>query len=268
MAVGEFTFMNDPRYLYSELVPRVASNPSLASIPPRLIRAAQRYEELRQTFRAMTKQVVKAPVVTVRAADVGKPSPPLTFDAEDVLPWTNATELRLSVSEILHHLRVTADHLIYNVAWLDSGSEQRRTQFPVFKTASDFNSQGARMLPGVNATHRGWIEAVQPYNGVDWTAALAYLSNNDKHNYLLEVVPTLRYRVDLHSGSPAPDDAETILLPVDNLEAHVRLIRRDGGPYDALDKQLGAIMAGLTDLLNKFLREAGFSDVTLEAEAQ
>ncbi|MGH3478795.1 MAG: hypothetical protein ACRDPQ_05345 [Nocardioidaceae bacterium] len=26
--------------------------------------------------------------------------------------------------------------------------------------------QQFRMLPGVNATHRGWIEAVQPYNGV------------------------------------------------------------------------------------------------------
>jgi hypothetical protein len=84
------------------------------------------------------------------------------------------------VSEILHHLRVTADHLVYNVAWLDSGSEQQRTQFPVFKKASDFRSNGLRMLPGVNATHRGWIEAVQPFKGVDWTEALAYLSLADQ----------------------------------------------------------------------------------------
>jgi hypothetical protein len=49
--------MDDLRYLYSELVPRVDSVPSLGYIPPRLIRAAQRYGELIQTFHTMTKQV-------------------------------------------------------------------------------------------------------------------------------------------------------------------------------------------------------------------
>jgi hypothetical protein len=42
------------------------------------------------------------------------------------------------------------------------------------------------------------------------------------------------------------------------------LIRRDGGPYEPLDRQLGAIMAGLIDLLNQFLREVGISKVSLE----
>lgn len=256
--------MDDPRYLYSEVIPRVAAVPSLGCIPPRLIRAAQRYGELLQTFGAMSEQVTKAPVVTARLSDLDGANPPLTLDIEDVLPWTSATELRLLVSEILHHLRVTADHLVYNVAWLDSGTEQKRTQFPVFKKASDFRANEFRMLPGVNLTHRGWFEAVQPFNGVDWTEALAYLSNNDKHNYLLEVVPTLRYRIDLHSGTQTTSDPETVFLPVDNLEAHVRLIRREGGPYEPLDKQLGAIMAGLVDLLNRFLREAGISEVRLE----
>ena len=57
---------------------------------------------------------------------------------------------------------------------------------------------------------------------------------------------------------------ESVSLPVDNLEAHVRLIRRDGGPYEPLDKQLGAIMIGLAALLNQFLREAGISEVMLD----
>jgi hypothetical protein len=257
--------MEGPRYLYSELVPRVTEGPSLGHVPPRLIRAAQRFEELRQIFLTMTKEVVKAPEVTARLADIGNANPPLTLDLEDVLPWTNAMELRLLVSEIIHHLRVTADHLIYNVAWLDSGSEQERTQFPVYKKASDFRS--SRMLPGVNAKHRGWIEAVQPYNGVAWSAALAYLSNNDKHNYLLEVVPTLAYRIDLHSGVAVADDPGSVRLPVDNLQTHVRLIRRDGGPYETLDNELGGMMAGLAGLLNQFLREAGMSEVVLHAEA-
>ncbi|MEU0095117.1 hypothetical protein [Kribbella sp. NPDC006257] len=253
--------MEDPRYLYSEVVPRASSDPSLGHIPPRLIRAAQRYGELVQTFDAMTKQVKKVPVVTARLADLSHANPPVAVDLEGVLTWTNANELRLLVSEILHHLRVTADHLIYNVAWLDSGSEQQRTQFPVFKNAPDFQSKGLRMLPGVNAIHREWIEAVQPFNGVAWTQDLAYLSNNDKHNYLLEVVPTLRYRIDLHAGVPSRDDLDLVSLPVDNLETHVRLIRRDGGAYELLDKQLGAIMGGLAELLNRFLREAGISEV-------
>jgi hypothetical protein len=80
-------------------------------------------------------------------------------------------------------------------------------------------------------------------------------------------VPTLRYRIDLHSGTRSADDPKTVSLPVDNLEAHVRLIRRDGGPYEPLDKQLAAIMAGLADLLNQFLREAGISEVEFNTES-
>lgn len=57
----------------------------------------------------MTRQVKKAPVVTVRLTDLGRANP---LDIEDVLPWTDAAELRLLVSEILHHLRVAADHLV------------------------------------------------------------------------------------------------------------------------------------------------------------
>ena len=55
---------------------------------------------------------------------------------------------------------------------------------------------------------------------------------------------------------------------MDNLEAHVRLIRRDGRPYESLDRQLRAIMAGLIDLLNQFLREAGISEVRLEQASE
>lgn len=58
-------------------------------------------------------------------------------------------------------------------------------------------------------------------------------------------------------------DPETVSLPVNNLQAHVRLIRSDGGPYEPLDEQLGAIMTGLAELLNQFLREAGISEVAI-----
>ncbi len=260
--------MENPRYIYSELVPRVASDPSLGYVPPRLIRAVQRYGELVETFTDMTKQITKVPAVTAQLSDLDRANPPLTLDVEDVLPWRSANELRLLVSEILHHLRVTADHLVYNVAWLDSGSEQMRTQFPIFRSESDLRANESRMLAGVNAMHRGWFQAVQPFNGVVWTEALAYLSNNDKHNYLLEVVPTLRYRIDLHSGTQSADDPETVCLPVDNLEACLRLIRRDGGPYEPLEKQLGGIVSGLAELLNQFLREAGMSEVKVEVETR
>lgn len=85
-ALGEDAVMDAPWYLYSEVVPRVVIGPSLGSVPPRLIRAAQRYDELLQTFHAMTKQVKKAPVITARVADLDGANPPLTFDLEDVLP--------------------------------------------------------------------------------------------------------------------------------------------------------------------------------------
>jgi len=256
-----------PRYIYSELVPRVRAEPSLAYVPPRLIRATTRFAELAEVFAEMAARVTTAPTVTARLADMDQPRPPLTLDLTDVLPWHESSELRLLVSEILHHIRTAADHLVYNVAWLDSGKEQRRTQFPIVKKASDFNDIADRMLVGVSADHRAWIEAAQPYNGVTWTEALAYLSNNDKHNYLLEVVPTLRYRVDLHAGVQSGFDAETVSLPVDNLEAHLRIIRRDGGPYESLSTTLGGIVNGLADLANLFLREAGISELRVEVNA-
>jgi hypothetical protein len=256
--------VDGPRYLYSELVPRVDADASLTLVPPRLVRAAQRYGDLIATFNEMTREVKKAPTVRARLADLAKPNPPLELDAADVLPWKSFVELRLLVSEILHHLRVAADQLVYNVAWLDSGTEQRRTQFPVYAKQSDFRSNGLKMLPGVNATHRAWIEAVQPYNGVTWAGSLAYLSNNDKHNYLHEVVPTLAYRIDLHAATPDDAHPETVSLPVDNLTAHVRLIRREGGPYRKVDEEIGDILSGLTDLVNQFLGEAGISLVKLD----
>ena len=233
-------------------------------MPPRLIRAAQRYGELVETFAGMTQQITKVPAVAARLSDLGQANPPLTLDIEDVLPWRDSTELRLLVSEILHHLRVTADHLVYNVAWLDSGSEQARTQFPIFKKPSDFNVKASSMLAGISAEHCKWFEAVQPYNGVSWTETLAYLSNNDKHNYLIEVVPTLAYRVDLHSGTQSADDLETVSLPVDNLKTHLRLIRRDGGPYEEVEKALGEIVIGLAELINQFFREVGISEIRVE----
>jgi hypothetical protein len=168
--------MTEPRYLYSEMVPRVASAPDLHAIPPRLLRAANRYADLVEVFNGMVTKIRDAPTVTANLADLDKPNPPLGVNVPQ-LSWPEAYELRLLVSEILHHLRAAADHLIYNIAWLDSGAEQRRTQFPVFKVETEFRSRSLQMLSGVNASHRQWIEDVQPFNGVTWTESLADLSN-------------------------------------------------------------------------------------------
>ena len=66
------------------------------------------------------------------------------------------------------------------------------------------------MLNGVSEEHRGWIEAVQPYNCVAWTGWLQALSNDDKHNFLHQVVPTVRFNIDLHGGIVDTDDPATL----------------------------------------------------------
>lgn len=250
-----------PEFLNSELVPRVHAGPSLWTIPPRLVRAGHRFGDMNAHFDRMVAEIQGSPKVTVALADMDHPNPPFELDISEVLLGKHAMDLRLLVSEILHHLRSAADHLVFNVAWSDGGREQAKTQFPVCSTRKQFQNQGTKMLNGVNAEHRRWIEEVQPYNGVTWTRSLAYLSNNDKHNYLLEVVPTLSYRMRIHEVSPLEQDPRMGNVPVDNLVGHVRLIRREGGEYRKVEDELGDVMEGLSTLVNRFLREAGISEI-------
>ena len=112
----------------------------------------------------------------------------------------------LLIGEVLYHLRTALDYLVFELAVHDSGSEQARTQFPIFDQESHFSGSGRRMLVGVNSVHRARIEELQPYKGPHnaWLALLRDLSNRDKHR---EVRPVILMREIYNGPRDAPTDA-------------------------------------------------------------
>lgn len=99
--------------------------------------------------------------------------------------------LNILVGETINNLRSCLDYLVYDLAWLDSGSRQEKTQMPIEdfpyttqvggKKRSGFWNRRGSYLRGVNDAHVARIEEIQPYKGVNWTRVLREISNADKH---------------------------------------------------------------------------------------
>jgi hypothetical protein len=107
--------------------------------------------------------------------------PSLTFR-----PARGEAPLRFGVliGEFIQALRRCLDYLVYELATLDSGSEQEGTQFPIEDTQEGFQRRRKASLRGVAPGHTRVIEGHQPYNGVHWTKTLRAISNPDKHRHL------------------------------------------------------------------------------------
>jgi hypothetical protein len=105
------------------------------------------------------------------------------------------------IGEVVQNLRSVLDYLIYALAWIDSGTFQDGTQFPIDRCRKEFERRergliGKRgnltkpqkpRLIGLTPEHFAVIETLQPFNGCDWTARLRNLSNHDKHRSLLKL---------------------------------------------------------------------------------
>lgn len=111
------------------------------------------------------------------------------------------------VGEVAHHLRSCLDYLVYRLAILDSGSEQKQTQFPVADKPEQFRGNRDRYLKGVNDAHATAIERLQPYNGVDWTKRLVSVSNPDKHRHLTVSRPQNATRIRYGYNPNPPSDS-------------------------------------------------------------
>lgn len=106
--------------------------------------------------------------------------------------WPTIPEmLPLAVSDATHNMRAALDYLIYELALKDSGKVQHGTQFLIEDVKVDpanknrgFDARSKKCLVGLSQPHIDAIEALQPYNGVDWTKSLRDISNPDKHKRL------------------------------------------------------------------------------------
>lgn len=126
--------------------------------------------------------------------------------------------LSLLASEALFNVRTALDYLVYEIAWLDSGTPQTRTQFPIVDDAHDWSDQATRRLRGVSNEHRNVIRDCQPFAGCEWTRSLRELSNADKHRLLVSAVPQLSYEFHLPTlpFEQDPDDSSKLRAPAQN----------------------------------------------------
>ncbi|HWO93442.1 MAG TPA: hypothetical protein VNL92_01630 [Dehalococcoidia bacterium] len=174
--------------------------PTLDGAQSWLDRAEEHLNELRalETMRLdyereRTTSGIKTHVETGSIAHYLAEGPPRTEDVD---------RARVLVGETIQALRRTLDYIVFQVAFLDSGSEQNDTQFPIDEHPETFwrrlkrSERGTRdhscYLIGVDRKHAAVFERYQPYKGTQWTPLLQAISNRDKHRRLAIIIPSAR----------------------------------------------------------------------------
>ncbi len=137
----------------------------------------------------------------------------LTYDFNPVTQLANAhwrgtrrplsPNISIILGEIIYNLRAALDYLVYELAFLDSGQEQDRTQFPIESTKEGFKDRRHTFLKGVNDAHVAEIKRLQPRYGCKWTKILVDISNPDKHRKLTDSKGTSEIRVRIEYGTIA-----------------------------------------------------------------
>ncbi len=116
-----------------------------------------------------------------------------TGDLEMVMSRTENPPTRrmsLLVGEIVYNLRCALDYLVFELALLDSGERNNKSQFPTDEKSDVFwKNHRKTWLRGVNQDHVNMIEQYQPFKGCVWTRVLKEISNTDKHRSVAVVVP-------------------------------------------------------------------------------
>lgn len=105
-----------------------------------------------------------------------------------VRTWPPA-RLSIVLSDCIHNLRASLDHLVYQLAGRPEGKEARQVAFPIFDDSAEYSKAVDKRLFGVSAKARALIERLQPYNarnaafsfGPPPLLVLYHLSNFDKH---------------------------------------------------------------------------------------
>ena len=148
----------------------------------RVLRADEHLADLRQRIAAALKKQEDAIVVQFN------PNPPHSLVL--LRPGETFVSMRIAIliGEICYNLRSALDYFVFELAKLNSGTEQRGTQFPIMDARQDFDGRGkGTFLKGVNPAHVAAIERLQPYMGCDWTKALRDFSNPDKHREFVQI---------------------------------------------------------------------------------
>ncbi|WP_433273994.1 hypothetical protein ACQPZA_24085 [Pseudonocardia xinjiangensis] len=178
----------------------------------------------------------------------------------EIVTAEDKREASFIASQTLHYLRSALDHLIYNASWLDQGAPQEKTQFPILGDRNKWCTQKTIMdLGNMSPKHISWIEAVQPFNNVEWTKTLQALSNADKHRFGVEVSPTVQLGVNV---SEAIDDSRSPGVKLAQIERiSLRLFLPTLKPYGEIPRTFDEMFIGAASVINPFLEEAGIQTI-------
>jgi hypothetical protein len=176
--------------------------------------------------------------------------------------------IAILVGEICYNLRTALEYLVFELAKLDTGTDQDGTQFPIVDTPEDFARRVKIWLKGINPRHVAAIERLQPYRGCEWTRALRNASNRDKHREFVRLVgfaPVTVYTARTDPNFPS------LALPVfrakdpvtgDEVDAKVDLQTTlsfdDGAPIIETLKEIKLSITETLEFFNRSSSSTGF----------
>ena len=163
--------------------------PSLEGAQAWLDRAEEHLNDLTALCESIAERECDAMINTVRVESKPGVASYAYTKPTAIVP----ARLSILVGEAVQALRRTLDYLVYEVAFLDSGSAQDGTQFPIDNDEKTFDKRrephskptNRCFLIGVSDEHAATIKHLQPFHGTDWTKTLRSISNPDKHRHLV-----------------------------------------------------------------------------------
>ncbi|HVA77600.1 MAG TPA: hypothetical protein VNF27_06870 [Candidatus Binataceae bacterium] len=162
-------------------------------------------------------------------------------------------ETRLLVSEFALHARVALDYLVFNLAWNDSGVEQKGTQFPIDECPERFAGHILTRLKGLTDEHIAMVEKFQPYNGFRLHPLLVLnrLSNRDKHREFVHISFLGMSRTDpnLHTAPPTVGITQ---MEVNAGRTFQVLLHGTGPEVEDLPKALADILSLVKKVIDYF----------------
>lgn len=216
--------------------------PSLINTRLKVEQATVRFGELQEQTTRFTDSELKHAEVKLNP----DPGVPFSFGRPDSpIPPT----IPLLCGEVVQHLRSALDYLVYELALLDSGHVNERTQFPIEDDEKRFwKSRRDTFLAGLSDEHVAVIEKVQPYQDVTWTRTLRDLSNADKHRTL--VITGHNTALEATLESVPGDDGELAV----KLTTQIRIYLCFASGDDIITT-LATLQSGVRDVIEKFQHE-------------
>ena len=233
----------------------IVDAPGLRTAKFRCVQASARHEELQKIEHHLQQVLEPVRMTADRAAwENGEPlQPRIDFSG---LTLAGVGPAPLVAGEVLYHLRTALDYLVYNLAWLDTGSPQEGTAFPIVDPGK-WGAKGRNRVKHLSPAHRDAIRAYQPSATCTWTRELRELSNQDKHQLVVEIAKEASGPLVLNADTVKPDRDDPTRIVIDVRSEPPQLVMDDGRPIVMV---LGALIREVAAVVFGFQHEFGEAD--------